>query len=275
MAVCCQKPAGGVALPSWLWSGRRVVPAGLAWSSGPPWPEKRFICPQCGRRYRWKQTLSRHLRLECGKEPTFQCPHCPHKAKRKKVDSRKCSAIFVRPIGNLFLMSSTVSLIGIFVNKEVTSRLTRRSPYLKSTEWMEFLMNARLAMCCEILIRSIPNFLEKGRLRPQILGVGWQIEGNFCSSGPLEGETSRLLFHHLTYRGMGEYDNTRDLGLLSRRVVERPDLPAVRVPALRETPDRSPDPEWRNAESRIMTWLSDMLDDKVLNRLSDLFQGTP
>ncbi|KAJ9593770.1 hypothetical protein L9F63_027589, partial [Diploptera punctata] len=44
---------------------------------------KGHICPQCGKSYRWKSTLDRHLRLECGKEPQFQCPYCAYRAKRK------------------------------------------------------------------------------------------------------------------------------------------------------------------------------------------------
>lgn len=42
-----------------------------------------YQCQQCGRFYKWKQTLMRHMRLECGKDPTFYCPFCPHKAKVK------------------------------------------------------------------------------------------------------------------------------------------------------------------------------------------------
>lgn len=40
-------------------------------------------CPHCGKQYKWKITLNRHLRLECGKEPQFPCPLCPMKFKRK------------------------------------------------------------------------------------------------------------------------------------------------------------------------------------------------
>lgn len=42
-----------------------------------------YPCHQCGKVYRWKQSLSLHQRLECGKEPQFQCPHCPHRSKQK------------------------------------------------------------------------------------------------------------------------------------------------------------------------------------------------
>lgn len=40
-------------------------------------------CTKCGKVYRWKKSLSLHLRVECGKEPQFQCPLCPYKAKQK------------------------------------------------------------------------------------------------------------------------------------------------------------------------------------------------
>ncbi|XP_069702168.1 longitudinals lacking protein, isoforms H/M/V-like isoform X22 [Periplaneta americana] len=42
-----------------------------------------FKCPGCGKCYWYKKTMLRHLRLECGKEPQFQCPYCPHRAKQK------------------------------------------------------------------------------------------------------------------------------------------------------------------------------------------------
>jgi len=42
-----------------------------------------FPCTQCGRVYRWRTSLVKHLRMECGKEPQFQCPYCPQKLTQK------------------------------------------------------------------------------------------------------------------------------------------------------------------------------------------------
>nr|CAD7396978.1 unnamed protein product [Timema poppensis] len=33
-------------------------------------------CKKCGKVYQWKKNLVRHMRLECGKDPQFQCPYC-------------------------------------------------------------------------------------------------------------------------------------------------------------------------------------------------------
>lgn len=45
-------------------------------------PERPYQCPRCYKNYMQFSTLKRHIRLECGITPRFQCPHCPHKAKR-------------------------------------------------------------------------------------------------------------------------------------------------------------------------------------------------
>lgn len=46
--------------------------------------ESQFACRHCGKRYRWKSTMKRHEQVECGgKEPGFQCPKCPYRAKQK------------------------------------------------------------------------------------------------------------------------------------------------------------------------------------------------
>ncbi|KAK0097574.1 hypothetical protein PV326_001081 [Microctonus aethiopoides] len=42
-----------------------------------------FVCMKCGRSYSRKDSLMRHVRWECGKEPLFQCPFCPQRCKRK------------------------------------------------------------------------------------------------------------------------------------------------------------------------------------------------
>lgn len=44
---------------------------------------KGFHCTKCFKIYRHRTNLLRHLRLECGKEPNFQCQYCQHRSKRK------------------------------------------------------------------------------------------------------------------------------------------------------------------------------------------------
>jgi hypothetical protein len=42
-----------------------------------------FQCPGCGKVYRWRKNMISHMRLECGKEPQFQCPLCPQRTTQK------------------------------------------------------------------------------------------------------------------------------------------------------------------------------------------------
>lgn len=53
------------------------------------WPEERcdglygrHVCEDCGKMYKHTQSLWKHRRFECGKEPSFFCPYCPHRCKR-------------------------------------------------------------------------------------------------------------------------------------------------------------------------------------------------
>lgn len=46
--------------------------------------ESRVICPNyCGRSYKRKSEMHRHLRFECGVEPKFKCYICFRKYGRK------------------------------------------------------------------------------------------------------------------------------------------------------------------------------------------------
>ncbi|XP_054288112.1 zinc finger protein syd-9-like [Macrosteles quadrilineatus] len=46
-------------------------------------PQAFHNCTFCGKWYRSKTSLGLHRRLECGKEPAFQCPFCPLKTHQK------------------------------------------------------------------------------------------------------------------------------------------------------------------------------------------------
>lgn len=43
-----------------------------------------FACRHCGKRYRWKSTMRRHERVECGgAAPSYGCPYCKYMAKQR------------------------------------------------------------------------------------------------------------------------------------------------------------------------------------------------
>jgi uncharacterized Zn-finger protein len=42
-----------------------------------------YICPKCHKRYRWRDSLRRHQRVECGLEPQHACPTCGRMFKHK------------------------------------------------------------------------------------------------------------------------------------------------------------------------------------------------
>ncbi|EFN84278.1 Longitudinals lacking protein, isoforms A/B/D/L [Harpegnathos saltator] len=43
----------------------------------------RHFCTTCGKEYKWMQSLIRHEREECGKEPQHSCPVCGAKIRHK------------------------------------------------------------------------------------------------------------------------------------------------------------------------------------------------
>lgn len=55
----------------------------------------RFECQQCGRVYRWKGSLSQHIKHECGKEPGFPCRYCSYRGRHRSHLKRHI--IFVHP----------------------------------------------------------------------------------------------------------------------------------------------------------------------------------
>ncbi|XP_039284619.1 zinc finger X-chromosomal protein isoform X2 [Nilaparvata lugens] len=42
-----------------------------------------FKCKQCGKSYRHRSSLNKHVKNECGKDPQMQCPYCSHRTKHK------------------------------------------------------------------------------------------------------------------------------------------------------------------------------------------------
>ncbi|XP_037035559.1 longitudinals lacking protein, isoforms N/O/W/X/Y isoform X5 [Bradysia coprophila] len=46
-------------------------------------PDEQHVCPKCGKSYTYKRNLKRHLRHECGVQPTQHCAHCPYVTRYK------------------------------------------------------------------------------------------------------------------------------------------------------------------------------------------------
>ncbi|KAG8259239.1 hypothetical protein J6590_014708 [Homalodisca vitripennis] len=42
-----------------------------------------YGCDKCSRMYLNRETLYRHIKYECGKDPQFFCPLCSFRSKRK------------------------------------------------------------------------------------------------------------------------------------------------------------------------------------------------
>lgn len=46
--------------------------------------DRRHNCSRCGKSYKNAYILKRHLLYECGKEPSFSCPHCDFSSKYER-----------------------------------------------------------------------------------------------------------------------------------------------------------------------------------------------
>ncbi|XP_075225728.1 zinc finger E-box-binding homeobox 2-like [Lycorma delicatula] len=60
-----------------------------------PSAERKYICESCPRAYLNYESLVRHKRLECGKEPQFPCKFCGYRATQKT--NLKRHVIFKHP----------------------------------------------------------------------------------------------------------------------------------------------------------------------------------
>ncbi|XP_039285463.1 zinc finger protein 814-like [Nilaparvata lugens] len=81
-----------------------------------------FKCLKCERNYRHKRTLIYHLKNECGKEPSQQCPHCPHRTKQKSNMRPKCNT----PIAGYKVLEKYVKLSGVKNSIALTATLLRK-----------------------------------------------------------------------------------------------------------------------------------------------------
>ncbi|KAL1451558.1 hypothetical protein WDU94_005920 [Cyamophila willieti] len=80
--ACCNTTSGACAGEQDLHSGNTDPFTGSA-DHLPPFP-----CSTCGKVYQSKSSLERHRKWECGKDPVYQCPQCPYKAKQRATLTR-------------------------------------------------------------------------------------------------------------------------------------------------------------------------------------------
>lgn len=69
----------------------------------------RHFCSNCGKEYRWMQSLIRHEKEECGKDPQHSCPVCGTKIRHKWMLKKHLINVhhWVIPNGKNFYLGST------------------------------------------------------------------------------------------------------------------------------------------------------------------------
>lgn len=70
------------------------------------YPSLDFSCKSCGKTYKYKQSLSLHKRVYCGKEPTMQCLLCPKKCYRKRDFQAHYRQYHPEHLSELFITNS-------------------------------------------------------------------------------------------------------------------------------------------------------------------------
>lgn len=60
---------------------------------------KRYVCDSCGNNYKFKCSLTRHMRIECGKQPNMACSLCPFVTLYGNTLERHMKNIHSKPIG--------------------------------------------------------------------------------------------------------------------------------------------------------------------------------
>lgn len=136
------------------------------------------ICDTCGRGYRWSTGLSRHKRLECGKEAQFQCPHCTYRAKQKV---------------NLFAHIRRKHPSDVSTN--VSPKLQLISPIYHLLNWQQYLNITQMYLCTSLINLGIAykfvyssvfwgHLTYKDYSGLSFKGLGWK-EKKTCNSSIL------------------------------------------------------------------------------------------
>lgn len=67
----------------WLRRDHRRQRSGTRQGMEDQFNETRFFCETCGKSYKWKESLFKHKRVECGKLPQFTCKVCGYRFMHK------------------------------------------------------------------------------------------------------------------------------------------------------------------------------------------------
>nr|XP_024215963.1 zinc finger protein Xfin-like [Halyomorpha halys] len=82
--------------------------------------QKQFKCDTCEKAYTYKAGLYQHKKYECGKEPQFQCPHCPYRSKQKATMKTHICNVHLGNLSNSPYKANKLFFVPLIYKKKLT-----------------------------------------------------------------------------------------------------------------------------------------------------------